>query len=70
MNSKINGTPKGVYSPISKVHSILAVAYLLAHNNISYYVQVNLLPLKSSVATKLASHTFGGTIYFAADVPF
>ena len=45
INGKINGTPKGVYSPISKLHSILAVAILLAHNNItiSYYVQVNSL---------------------------
>ena len=33
--SKINVTPKGVYLPISKKHSILAVANLLAHNNIS-----------------------------------
>ena len=31
--SKINGTPKGVYLPISKLRSILAVANLLAHNN-------------------------------------
>ena len=40
--------PKGVYLPISKLHSILAVANLLAHNNItiSYYVQVNSLRLK------------------------
>ena len=54
INSKINGTPKGVYLPISKLHFILAVANLLAHNNItiSYYGQVN---------------TFGGTIYFAVD---
>ena len=31
---------KGVYLPISKLHSILAVANLLGHNNItiSYYV--------------------------------
>ena len=37
--SKINDTPKGVYLPNSKQHSNLAVAYLLAHNNISqiYY---------------------------------
>ena len=34
INSKINGTPKGVYLPISKLHSILAVANLLAHNNL------------------------------------
>ena len=33
--SKINVTPKGDYFPISKLHSILAVANLLAHNNIS-----------------------------------
>ena len=34
INSKINGTPKGVYLPISKLHSILALANLHAHNNI------------------------------------
>ena len=33
IGSRINGTPKGVYLPISKLHSILAVANLLAHNN-------------------------------------
>ena len=54
INSKINGTPKGVHLPISKLHSILSVANLLAHNNItiSYYGQVNSLQLKSSVASK------------------
>ena len=31
INSKINGTAKGVYLPISKLHSILAVSNLLAH---------------------------------------
>ena len=31
--SKINVIPEGVYLPISKLHSILAVANLLAHNN-------------------------------------
>ena len=36
--SKINGTPKGIYLPISKLHLILAVANLLAHNNISQFV--------------------------------
>ena len=30
--SKINDTPKGTYLPISKLHSILAVANLLAKN--------------------------------------
>ena len=34
INSRINGTPKGVYMPISKLHSILAVANLLAYNNV------------------------------------
>ena len=39
----INGTPIGVYLPISKLNSIFAVANLLAHNNItiSYHGQVN-----------------------------
>ena len=35
ITNKINVTPKGVYLPISKLHSILAVTNLLAHNNIS-----------------------------------
>ena len=35
---KINVTPKGVYLSISKLHSILAVANLLAHNNKSQIV--------------------------------
>ena len=45
VNNKINGTTKDVYLPISKIHSILAVANLLAYNNLwlCYYVQVNLL---------------------------
>ena len=34
INSKINGTPKYVYLPISMLHSILAVVNLLAHNNL------------------------------------
>ena len=50
INSKINGTPKGVYLPISKIHSILAVTNLLAHNKlryiINYHVQVNSVRLK------------------------
>ena len=43
--SKINVTPKGVYLPISKLRSILAVANLLAHNNksqIFYYSHISL----------------------------
>ena len=34
ITSKINVNPKAVYLPISKLHSILADANLLAHNNI------------------------------------
>ena len=47
--------PKGVYLPILKLHFILVIANLLAHNNITiynYYIQVNLLRLKSNVASK------------------
>ena len=35
ISSRMNCAPKGVYLPIWKLHSILAVANLLAHNNIS-----------------------------------
>ena len=54
--------PKGVYLTISKLHSILAIANLLAHYNIttSYYGQVNSLLLKSSVASKWASKLLWG----------
>ena len=40
VNSKINSTPKGVYLLISKIHSILSVANLLADNNLwlCYYM--------------------------------
>ena len=44
--SKINGTPKGDHLLISKLHSILAVANLLAHNKkksqICYCGQISL----------------------------
>ena len=52
-----NDTPKGVYLPISKLHCILAVANLLAHNNIkiSFYLQLNSLQLKSNVTLEWAS---------------
>ena len=73
INGKINGTPKGVYMPILKLHSVLAITNLLSYNNINiditYYVRVNSLRLKWNVASKWASYltTFGGTIYFAVD---
>ena len=43
--SKINVTLKGVYLPISIIHSILAVVNLLAHDNIRqicYCCQISL----------------------------
>ena len=59
INSKINGTPKVVYSPIPKLHSILAESNLLAHSNsnlwLYYYGQVNSLRLKQNVASEWAS---------------
>ena len=46
--SKINATPKGVYLPISKLHSNLAVANLLAHNNISQICYCGQISLQSA----------------------
>ena len=46
--SKINVTPKGVYLPISKLHSILAVANLLAHNNKSQICYCGQILLQSA----------------------
>ena len=48
VTSKINGTPKGVYLPISKLHSILAVANLLAHNNKSQICYCGQISLQSA----------------------
>ena len=47
--SKINVIPKGVYLPISKLHSILAVANLLAHNNKSQICYCSQISLQSVV---------------------
>ena len=58
--------PKGVYLPISKLHSILAVANLLAHYNKSQICYCG-LPLQSAAVNCSFSHTFGGNIYFAGD---
>ena len=49
ITSKINGTPKGVYFLISKLHSILAVANLLAHNNKSQICYCSQISLQSDV---------------------
>ena len=42
---------KAVYLPITKLHSILAIAYLFAHNNI---IKLNLL-LRSNFSTECCS---------------
>ena len=46
--SKINVTTKDVYLPISKLHSILAVANLLSHKNISQICYCGQIPLHSA----------------------
>ena len=46
--SKINVTPKDAYLLISKLHSILAVANLLAHNNISQICYCGQISLPSA----------------------
>ena len=57
-----NGTLKGFYLPILKLQYILAVANLLAANLwLCYYGQVNLLQLKSSVASEWACKLLWGT---------
>ena len=68
-SSKINGNTKGVYLPIPKPHSILAVMNLHAHNNLwlCYYGQVNSVQLILSVASKCSSKNIWGTIYYAVD---
>ena len=67
--SKITVTPKGVYLPISKMHSILAVANLLAHNNKSQICFVNAVKFHYRVLqlTAVFLTIFRGNIYFAGD---
>ena len=61
--SKINVTPKCVYLPISKLHSILAVANLLAHNNISQICYCGQISLQSAEVNCSFSDTFGGVTF-------
>ena len=65
--SKINVTPKGAYLPISKLHSILAVANLLAHNNKSQICYCGQISLRSVAVNCTFSDTFGGNTYFAGN---
>ena len=51
--SKINGTSKGVYLPVSKLHSILAIANLLAQNNRSQIYYCGQISLQSSFSDNL-----------------
>ena len=70
-DSKINGTPKDVYVPNSKLHSISAEVNILAHNNRTIiYVQVYSVRLKQNVAFKRVSKHLWGTIYFAVDCTY
>ena len=68
--SKINGTPKDVYLPVSKLHSILTVANLLVHNNISKICYCGQISLQSAAVNCIFLtmwHLWGGNIYFAGD---
>ena len=70
--SKINVTPKGVVLPISKLHSILAVANLLAHDNISQICYCGQILLQSAAVNCSFSDIptpLGSNIYFAGDDP-
>ena len=71
--SKINFTPKGVYLPISKLHSILAVANLLAHNNKSQICYCGQISLQSAAVNCSFSDNMTpleGNINFAGDDTF
>ena len=46
--SKINVTSKGVYSPILELRSILAIANLLDHNNVSQICYCGQISLQSA----------------------
>ena len=52
--------PKSVYLPISKLHSILALANLLAHNNKSQICYCGQISLQSAAVNCSFSDTFGG----------
>ena len=68
--SKINATSKGVYLPISKLHSILAIANLLAHNNINQICYCGKISLQSAAVTCSFSDnrtSCVGSIYFAGE---
>ena len=55
MASKINVTAKGVYLPISNLHSVLVVANLLAHNNKSQICYCGQISLQSTAVNSFFS---------------
>ena len=59
--------PKGVYLPVSKRYSILAVANLLAH--ILVY-EFGTAKIKCTIALQWTRNIWRGTTYFAADGKF
>ena len=64
--SKIIATSKGIYLPISKLHSILAVSNLLAHNNISqicYKFHYRVLQLTAIFSENLNTFRGGGVTF-------
>ena len=61
IDSKINVTPKGVYLPLSKLHAILAVANLLAHNNKSQICYCGQISLQSAAVNCSFPTLFGVT---------
>ena len=65
--SKTIVTPKGVYLPVSMVHSILAAANLLAHNNKIKFVTAVKFNYKVLEFFSFFLILLGGTIYFADD---
>ena len=57
-----------VYLPILKLHLILAISNLLAHNNKSQICYCGQISLQSAaVNCSFSSDTIGGNIYFAGD---
>ena len=66
MNSKINGTPKDVHLPISKLH--LRIAHFETHNNVWLYCygQVNSVRLKSESIFEMGKQTLGITFILLA----
>ena len=51
--SKINITPIGVYLPVSKLHSILAVANLISHICLSSQISLQITAVNCSSSDKL-----------------